>query len=180
MEDLKVEYVSLDSIREYENNPRIISDEAVDGVAESIKEYGFKVPVIVSTKKVGGVTEYILITGHTRTRAARKLGMDKIPAVMADDLSEEQQKAFRIADNKVSDLSIFDNKKLLEELDGLEDLYTGFDTSELFDELLGEKDMDMDDVGGFVYEASFKSPSKEKIDKITEMWEKLNEDEPDE
>lgn len=165
---MEIKMMKVQDVHPYENNPRI-NDGAVDAVVESIKQYGFKVPVIIDG---GGV----LVTGHTRLKAAKKLGLKEIPAVIADDLTEEQCKAFRIADNKVSDFSIFDNKKLLEELEGLDDLFTGFETSDVFNSILDEKDKslldDLDD--GFVYEASFKSPDEDKIMKITEMWEKLN------
>lgn len=114
------------------------------------------------------------MTGHTRAKAAQKLNMAEVPAVVADDLTEEQAKAFRIADNKVSDLSIFDNKKLLKELKGLDNLFTGFKKGEIFADLLNEKSKELDDLDGFVYEASFKSPDKDKIEEITRIWEEMN------
>lgn len=172
MKKIAIQYIPIGKIHGYENNPRVISDEAVDAVAKSIESYGFKVPVVISSdKKTGG---WVLVTGHTRIKAAQKLNFAEIPAVIADDLTEEQQRAFRIADNKVSDLSIFDNKKLLKELKGLENLFTGFKKGSTFADLLNEKSTELDDLNGFVYEASFKSPDKEKIEEITRIWEEMN------
>lgn len=133
MNNIKIEYRKTKDIIPYENNPRK-NDEAVEYVANSIKEYGFKQPIVVDE-------EGVIIAGHTRLKAAKVLGLDEVPVIVASDLTEEQVKAYRIADNKVSDFSIWDNKKLLEELDDIE-LFTGFETSELFGEELDEKDDD--------------------------------------
>ena len=75
----------------YENNARI-NDKAIDIVANSIQEFGFRNPVIIDKNKV-------IVAGHTRVEACKKLGIDKVPCIIADDLTEEQIKAFRIADN---------------------------------------------------------------------------------
>lgn len=112
---LEVKNVSLDDIRSYANNPRKISDEAIDAVAESIKTFGFKVPVILDSDNV-------IVAGHTRVQAAQKLGLSEVPCVVADDLTPEQIKAFRLADNKTGELSGWDFEKLdleLEELTAL-------------------------------------------------------------
>ena len=111
---LKIEYVDIDSIKPYEKNPRK-NDEAVEYVANSIKEFGFKVPIIVDENN-------IIVTGHTRYKASKQLKLDKVPIIKADDLSEEQIKAFRLADNKVSEKSKWDNRLLDRELFELEDL----------------------------------------------------------
>ena len=95
----------IDEIRPYENNPRF-NDEAVEYVAESIKQYGWKQPIVVD---VSGV----IIAGHTRYKAAKLLGMDTVPVLVASDLTADQVKAYRLADNKVSDFSQWDNKLLL-------------------------------------------------------------------
>lgn len=169
---MQIEMMDIRDIHPYENNPRM-NDNAVDAVAESIKQYGFKVPIVVDN-------EHVIVTGHTRLRAAEKLKMAEVPVIVANDLSPEQCRAFRIADNKVSDYSIFDNKKLLEELDALDDdLFTGFEESDIFDDTIGDKSP-LDDLDeGFVYEASFKSPSEEKIKQIEELWNQINQDEDD-
>lgn len=97
----------------YANNPRN-NDSAVDAVAASIKEFGFKVPIIIDKDNV-------IVAGHTRLKAALKLGLEKVPCVRADDLSEEQIKAFRLADNKVGELATWDFDKLEEELKELDE-----------------------------------------------------------
>ena len=106
----------------YINNPRK-NDDAVDMVASSINNFGFKVPIVID-----GNNE--IVSGHTRLKAAKKLGLEKVPCIVADDLSEQQIKAFRIADNKVSELAVWDNDLLKIELDGLQDVFTGFDDND--------------------------------------------------
>ena len=111
-----------DELIPYINNPRN-NDEAVDKVAASIKEFGWKVPVVITTDNV-------IVTGHTRLKAARKLGLEKVPCIIADDLTESQIKAFRLADNKVAEFSEWDFDKLTIELEGLTDIVMddfGFD-----------------------------------------------------
>ena len=96
----------------YENNPRI-NDEAVKYVAESIKQFGWKVPMVIDENN-------IIVSGHTRYKAAQELGIEEVPCIIADDLTEEQIKAFRLADNKVGEIAQWDMGKLeleLEELD---------------------------------------------------------------
>lgn len=104
----------LSEITPYKNNPRN-NDEAVGPVAESIKEFGFKVPIVVD--KNGEI-----INGHTRYKAAQKLGLETVPVIVADDLSEEQIKAFRLADNKVGEIAVWDLDLLNEELNDILDL----------------------------------------------------------
>lgn len=119
----------------YENNPRK-NDNAVEAVANSIRSFGFKVPIIIDKNNV-------VICGHTRVKASKKLGMDEVPCVIADDLNEEQVKAFRLADNKVSELAEWDLDKLAEELQfidmdmlqfGFEDLEESMERDVLEDE----------------------------------------------
>lgn len=92
----------------YENNPRR-NEQAVEAVANSIREFGFKVPIIVDKDNV-------IVAGHTRAKAAERLGLEKVPVVIADDLTEDQIKAFRLADNKTAELAGWDFPKLEEEL----------------------------------------------------------------
>ena len=109
---MRVIDIAVNELQEYENNPRN-NDVAVDAVAASIREFGFKVPVIIDSKMV-------IVAGHTRVKAAKNIGMETVPCIIADDLTPEQIKAFRLADNKVSELSGWDFTKLEEELaDGL-------------------------------------------------------------
>ena len=102
---------NIEEIIPYEKNPRN-NDEAVDYVAKSIKEFGFKVPIVIDKNNV-------IITGHTRLKAAKMLGIKEIPTIIADDLSEEQIKAFRLVDNKVSEYSTWDDKLLNIELEDI-------------------------------------------------------------
>nr|DAH30957.1 MAG TPA: ParB protein [Caudoviricetes sp.] len=87
----------------YENNPRN-NDEAVDYVANSIKQFHFQVPIIIDKDNV-------VVAGHTRLKACKKLGIEEVPCIVADDLTEDQIKAFRIADNKVGEVSTWDIEK---------------------------------------------------------------------
>ena len=119
---LKIEYVKTADLIPYANNPRK-NDAAVDKVAESIREFGFKNPIIVD-----GNNE--IIAGHTRLKAAEKLGMEEVPTIKAEDLTPEQVRAFRIADNKTHEFAEWDMDLLREELDGV-NLFTGFDEDEL-------------------------------------------------
>jgi ParB-like chromosome segregation protein Spo0J len=114
MENLKITYKAISEIKEYDKNPRK-NDGAVDKVAASIKEFGFKNPIIID--KNG-----IIIAGHTRLKAAKKLGFDKVPTILADDLTDQQAKAFRIADNKVSEFADWDDELLFQELGDIPDI----------------------------------------------------------
>lgn len=111
MEKTKVTYMDVDSLIPYANNPRL-NDNAVDAVAASIKEFGFKVPIVVDG-------ENVIINGHTRLKAAHKLGLKQVPVIVADDLTPEQVKAFRLADNKTGELAQWDMAKLGIELEGI-------------------------------------------------------------
>ena len=101
-------------IKPYENNPRN-NEAAIQYVANSIKDFGFKVPIVIDKNGT-------IITGHTRVLAAKKLGMKTIPCILADDLTPEQVKAFRLADNKVSEMADWNGAKLEKELDSLGNL----------------------------------------------------------
>lgn len=110
----------------YINNPRK-NDDAVDAVASSIKNFGFKVPIVID-----GQNE--IINGHTRLKAAKKLGLKEVPVIIADDLTPEQVKAFRLADNKVGEIAEWDEEALAIELEELGNL--DFDMSDFgFEEL---------------------------------------------
>lgn len=106
--------MNVDELIPYENNPRN-NDEAVDKVALSISAFGFKVPIVIDANNV-------IVTGHTRLKAAKKLGIKSVPCIKADDLSDEQIKAFRLADNKVAEFSEWDEEKLMKELEALGDV----------------------------------------------------------
>lgn len=103
--------MKLSELRPYDNNPRN-NDSAVGPVANSIKEFGFKVPIVVTS-------DGEIINGHTRYKAAKKLKLETVPVIIADDLTEEQIKAFRLADNKVGEFADWNEEKLQAELDEL-------------------------------------------------------------
>ena len=138
----KIEIRKIDEIIPYINNPRH-NKEAVDLVAASISEFGFKNPIILDSKNV-------IVAGHTRFAAAKKLGLKEVPCIMADDLTEQQIKAFRLADNKVAEAATWDMDLLKIELDGITDIdmsNLGFDDISLGDETTeGHSGVSEDDV----------------------------------
>lgn len=120
---------SIGDIKPYENNPRN-NDDAVDAVANSIKEFGWQQPIVVDKNMV-------IIAGHTRYKAAKKLGLDQVPVVIADKLTKEQVKAYRLADNKSGELATWDDDLLEDELVGIDNI----DMSDFgFDELSDDSD----------------------------------------
>ena len=110
---MEIKYFTLSEIKLYERNPRKV-DRAVDYVANSIREFGFKVPIVVDRHNV-------IVCGHVRYKAAKKLKLESVPVIVADDLTEEQVNAFRLIDNKTQELSTWDFSKLIAELDELTD-----------------------------------------------------------
>lgn len=111
MDKLKIVYKKLSDLTPYDNNPRL-NDGAVDAVAKSIEEFGFKVPIVIDK-------DGVIVAGHTRLKAAKQLAIDEVPCIIADDLSDEELKAFRLADNKVAELAGWNWDKLEEELEEL-------------------------------------------------------------
>lgn len=173
MKEMKIIYKSPKEITPYENNPRM-NDGGVKPVMESIKAYGFKVPIVIDKNN-------IVVCGHTRLKAALQLGLDKIPCIVADDLTDEQVRAFRIADNKVSDFTIWDNKLLLGELEELADfdLFTGFTFADMEGlDVLNEKDNAAveDNEDGVTYELVCRSMNLERVEKIKALWEEMGGD----
>lgn len=106
---MKIEMMKVTELIPYDNNPRN-NDGAVEAVANSIKEFGFKVPIVVDKDNE-------IINGHTRLKAAYHLGMDEVPVIKADDLSDDQVKAFRLADNKTGEIAEWDFELLDVELE---------------------------------------------------------------
>ena len=156
----------LADIKPYEKNPRK-NDNAVDEVANSIKEFGFKVPIVIDKDNV-------IVCGHTRYKASKKLGLEVVPCVIADDLTEEQIKAYRLADNKVSELAEWDIDLLGEELDGIFDIDMsdfGFDLSEDEEEQPTER-KDLSDKVGETYEVIIECDSEEQQAEIYERVRK--------
>ena len=111
MDKLKIEYVDINNIKPYKKNPRK-NEKAIPYVMESIKQFGFKNPVILDKNNV-------IVAGHTRIESAKRLGITEIPCIYADDLTDEQIKAFRLADNKVAEIAEWDIDLLDTELDDI-------------------------------------------------------------
>lgn len=135
---MKVKEESISNLKPYANNPRK-NDEAVDKVAESIREFGFQQPIVVDKSNE-------IVAGHTRYKAAQKLGMETVPVVVADELTEEQIKAYRLADNKTAEGAVWDWGKLDEELTAIKDMdmtlfgfeaMSGASFAEEFEDILG-------------------------------------------
>lgn len=142
---MKIVNKKVDELKPYVNNPRF-NDEAVEYVANSIKTFGFKVPIIIDKNNE-------IVAGHTRYKASLELGLKEVPCIVADDLNEEQIKAFRLADNKVSEKAQWNFELLEEELDDIIDIdMSQFD----FDKL---EDIDLSD---FIENM----PDKQKEEKI--------------
>lgn len=114
---MDIEELKLSEIKPYEKNPRK-NDNAVKYVAESIKEFGFKVPIVIDRNGV-------IVAGHTRYKAAKQLKMKTVPCLVADDLTDEQVRAFRLADNKVAEQAEWDVDLLDEELADILDIDMG-------------------------------------------------------
>src|SRR5574344_182246 len=109
---IKIIEKNCDELIPYENNARI-NDNAVEAVAKSIKEFGMKNPILIDK-------ENVIIAGHTRLKALKSLGMNTAPCIVADDLTEEQIKAFRIADNSTAQIAEWDMEKLMAELETID------------------------------------------------------------
>lgn len=152
---MNIVYKHINEIIPYEKNPRK-NDHGIDAVAMSIREFGFKVPVILDSKGE-------IIAGHTRIKAAKQLGIDQIPCIIADDLTDAQIKGFRIADNRVAEYSEWDFGLLGVELQELLDMdfdigITGFDENTLNDEPMGPHNID-----GLLTELEIKEAVKKPI-----------------
>lgn len=126
MAKLKTKVIKIDSLIEYENNPRR-NDKAVGVVQESIRKFGYTNPIIVNK-------DYVILAGHTRLKALKNEGETKVECIVVDDLTEEQERAFRIADNRVADFAAWDGDLLEAEMRAI-------DVSDW--ELFGFKDRDI-------------------------------------
>ncbi len=154
----KIESVKIDQIKPYKNNPRK-NNNAVNIVAKSIKEFGFKVPIIIDKNNE-------IIAGHTRLEAAKKLKMTEVPAIKADELNDNQIKAFRIMENKSQEYSFWDEEKLVQEFEELGDdiLNTGFKEPEI-EFLLDKHDLDKEKVKSVGFEDIDVNANKHEIKK---------------
>ena len=130
---MQIKMVSVADIIPYENNPRKNAD-AVQYVKNSIEQFGFKIPMVLDA-------ENVIVCGHTRFLAAQELGITEVPCTYADDLTEEQIKAFRLADNKTAEMSGWDFEKLeleLSELPEIDMADFGFQNTEFDENALGD------------------------------------------
>lgn len=139
MKEREIQYCNPEELIPYEKNPRD-NRAALDAIELSIEEYGFTNPILVNEEKV-------ILAGHTRREAAILAGLEKVPYIVVDGLTEAQQKAYRLADNKLSELSIWDEDLLKEELEDLLDedydiFLTGFSDVDLTDLLKDEEDLE--------------------------------------
>lgn len=123
MSEYKIEMVPIESVIPYARNPRH-NNEAVSGVVSSIKEFGFRQPIVVDKDNV-------IVVGHTRLLAAQRLGYKEVPIHRAENLTEQQVKAYRIADNKTNEAAQWDKELLLLEIEEVGGLFTGFTEEEL-------------------------------------------------
>lgn len=114
---MKIQEFSIENVKPYERNPRKNGD-AVEMVGASIEKFGFNVPIIVDE-------EGVIIAGHTRYLAAKKMGMKTVPVVVAEGLSEDQVRQYRIIDNKTGEISAWDYDKLMMELDAIPEIDMG-------------------------------------------------------
>lgn len=139
MKEREIQYCNPEELIPYEKNPRD-NRAALDAIELSIEEYGFTNSILVNEEKV-------ILAGHTRREAAILAGLEKVPYIVVDGLTEAQQKAYRLADNKLSELSIWDEDLLKEELEDLLDedydiSLTGFSDVDLTDLLKDEEDLE--------------------------------------
>ena len=158
---MKIEIADITTIKPYENNPRKLKDSAIEKVAMSLKEYGFRQPIVVDKDR-------IIVVGHTRYRASKKLGFKEVPITVADNLTPEQINAYRIADNRTAEESEWDNELLKMEIKDLEakdfklDLL-GFNEDQLNDMLFEEKQ-------GLTDEDEVPETPEEPITKLGDIW----------
>lgn len=140
MENIEIVYKKVEDLIPYENNPRN-NEKSVDYVANSIKQFGFKVPIVIDANNV-------IVAGHTRLKASEKLGLKEVPCIIAKDLTEQQINAYRLADNKVGEASFWNEDLLNLEMENLLDFNMadfGFDFGE-------DKEIQREDLSNNVFE----------------------------
>lgn len=108
MAKLKIREIKTDKLKEYENNPRF-NDKAVESVQNSLQKFGFTNPVLINK-------DHVILAGHTRVKAAKKAGLEVVPCIILDHLSEDEEKAFRIIDNRAAEFSAWDKDMLNAEM----------------------------------------------------------------
>ena len=158
---MNIQLLELTQLTPYEKNPRN-NEKAVDKVAESIKQFGFKVPIVIDKNN-------IIVAGHTRYKAAEQLKLTKVPCIVADDLTDEQVKAYRLADNKVAEFSEWDFDLLQEELEELSNFDLGlFGFEELEEEMNNPYDRKNAQTGSLI--AKYIVPPYSVLDSRQGYW----------
>ena len=158
---MKIEMRKVSTIKPYENNPRL-NDAAVDAVATSIKEFGFRQPIVVDE-------DGVIIVGHTRYKASLKLGLEKVLVHVAVGLSPAQAKAYRLADNQTATMSQWDDDKLPLELMALQEAgfdldLTGFSVDEL------QRLLQSDSTEGLTDPDAVPEPPDEPTTRPSDLW----------
>ena len=162
---MKVKEISVAQIKPYPHNPRK-NEAAVEPVAASIKAFGFKVPIVLDK-------DGVIVAGHTRLEAAKRLGLDKVPCVVADDLTPEQVKTFRLADNKTAEMASWDVEMLADELADISEFDMrefGFDGDTAKDDAKQDNDKDVfKERLQIIVDCSSEDDMEEKFSRITEL-----------
>lgn len=160
----QVEWLEINSINPYENNARK-NDATIPYLKNSIQRFGFRVPLVIGKGNV-------VVCGHTRLKAALELGMEKLPCVRADDLTDAELKAFRLADNKVQELSGWDFEKLDAEMEQLKIDFDGdmvdFGFDEGFEENEEDDDKEVKSCFEVIVECSNESEMEEVFNRLQE------------
>lgn len=154
-QEIKIEYISVDNLNPYKNNARKHAEIDVDAIAASIKEFGFDDPIGVWGEK------NIIIEGHGRLLAAKKLKMEEVPCIRLDHLTDEQRRAYTLAHNKTAELSLWDTDLLISELDDITDI----DMSEFGFDL----DFDIDEPTEIAEDEAPEPPEEPKT-KLGDLW----------
>lgn len=172
MDKLEIKYLPINEIVGYEKN--VIDHSDVQNLVRSIESFGFKIPILINNKNV-------IIAGHGRLLAAKQLGLTELPTIDASDLTEEQQRLFRVADNKTSKDSSWNMENLQSELDelassGADFIQSGFSQIEIDDFFSNDfQESDDEDVEENFEEAKFEDPKKEQKEEEKKVEPKKND-----
>ena len=164
---MEVRNLKIDEIKPYENNPRNNLD-AVNATANSIKEFGWQQPIVVDK-------DMVIIAGHTRYLAAKKLGCDTVPVVVASNLSNEQVRAYRLADNKTEELAEWDLVQLDEELESILNIDMedyGFDLDDVETDDIDVTDKDLSETFSEKFELKVTCDNESQLE---ELYNELTE-----
>ena len=158
---MKIEQRKIEDVKPYSKNPRA-NDAAVDAVAKSIQQFGFRQPLVVDE-------QYVIVVGHTRWKAAKRLGLTHVPVHVATDLTPEQIKAYRIADNRLGELSQWDLDLLPQELSELDAVNFDLDVIGFSEDELSRL-LNDDIAEGLVDPDEIPEPPDEPITQLGDLW----------